>query len=318
MRGVFLDFDTLSPADLDCGMLESTLPEWRMFGDTQPEQVATRLAGASVVVTNKVRLDGFTLRQAKSLRLVCLAATGFDNVDVDAATELQLPVCNVRNYATQAVAQHTFGLILALSNRLLDYHRAVRAGRWQNARHFCLLDFPIRELAGLTLGIIGYGHIGRAVAQLGQAFGMTIVIAQRPGGSVQPDRQSLPSLLSQADVLTLHCPLTAHTRGLIGAPELALMKPHALLINTARGGLVNEAALARALRRQAIGGAGIDVLSREPPSERNPLLATDLKGLIITPHVAWGSRAARQRLLDGIAENIRGFLLGSPPNVVNL
>ena len=318
MRGVFLDLETIGPQDLDRRELEASLPEWRFFGRTRRDQVAARIAGAGVVVVNKVRLEGPTLRQASALELVCLAATGTDNVDLGTASELGLPVCNVRNYATQAVAQQTFGLIVALSNRLLDYHTAVRSGRWQRASQFCLLDFPLRELAGLTLGIVGYGDIGRAVAELARALGMRILLAERPGKPPRADRVGLDSLLPRADVLTLHCPLTEQTRGLIGAAELARMKPDALLINTARGGLVDEGALADALRHQAIGGAGLDVLGEEPPTEHNPLLAPDLKNLIITPHNAWGSRAARQRLLNAIAGNIRCFLAGSPRNVVNL
>lgn len=318
MRGVFLDFDTMGPKDLDRRELEASLPEWGFFGRTPTDQVAARAAGAAVVVVNKVPLDGPTLRQLRSLRVVCLAATGTDNVDLETAARLRLPVCNVRSYATQAVAQHTFGLIVTLSNRLVDYHGAIRAGRWQGASQFCLLDFPIRELAGLTLGIVGYGDIGRAVAELGRAFGMRILLAQRPGGHGPSGRLPLHSILPQADVLTLHCPLTPQTRRLIGDRELALMKPDALLINTARGGLVDEDALAAALRHQVIGGAGLDVLSKEPPTEGNPLLAPDLRNLIITPHNAWASRTARQRLLNEIADNIRCFLAGSPRNVVNL
>jgi glycerate dehydrogenase len=318
MRGVFLDFDTLGPEDLDRRALEASLPDWGFFGRTCPHQVAARADGAAVVVVNKVRLDGPMLRQARTLRLVCLAATGTDNVDLATAAQLRLPVCNVRNYATHAVAQHTFALIAALCNRLLDYHSAVRAGRWQESAQFCLLDFPIRELAGLTLGIVGYGDIGRAVAELGRAFGMRILLARRSGDQRPSGRLALHALLPQIDVLTLHCPLTPQTRGLIGAAELACMKPDALLINTARGGLVDEGALAEALRQQVIGGAGLDVLSEEPPSDANPLLAADLKNLIITPHTAWASRSARQRLLNEIAENIRCFLAGSPRNAVHL
>lgn len=317
MRGVFLDFDTMGPEDLDRRALEASLPEWRFFGCTRPEHIAERAAGAAVVVVNKVPLDGHALRRLPSLRLVCVAATGTNNVDLATAVSLRLPVCNVRNYATRAVAQHTLGLIVALSTRLVDYHGAVQAGRWQQASQFCLLDFPIRELAGLTLGIVGYGDIGHAVAELGRACGMRILLAQRPGGQRQSGRLTLHSLLRQTDVLTLHCPLTPQTRNLIGARELGLMKPDALLINTARGGLVDEAALADVLRHQLIGGAGLDVLSEEPPTEGNPLLAHDLRNLIITPHTAWASRAARQRLLDELAVTIRCFLAGAPCNVVN-
>jgi glycerate dehydrogenase len=287
------------------------------FESTQPEQVPERIEAAQVVISNKVLLDAETLGSAQALKLICVAATGTNNVDLPAAAALGIPVCNVRDYATPAVAQHVFALILALTTRLLDYRQAVAAGAWGQARQFCLLDFPIRELTGKTFGVIGYGVLGKAVAHLAEAFGMEVLIAQRPGGPATAGRVPVAELLPQVDILSLHCPLTEQTRGLIGAAELAAMRRDALLINTARGGLVDEAALADALRRGTIGGAGFDVLTVEPPRGGNPLLADDIPNLIVTPHTAWASREARQRMVAELAANITSFAAGTPRNQVN-
>lgn len=316
MLGVFLDRDTVDRSDLDLAALLGALPDWRLHTYTRPEQLAERLAEATVAVSNKVRLDAAAFAAASQLRLVCVAATGTNNVDLDAAQRHGVTVCNVRGYATSSVVQHVYALILALTTRLPEYQRDVATGRWQASPYFCLLDYPIRELAGRTLGIVGYGELGSAVAQVGKAFGMSVLIAQRAGGAAQAGRLALTELLPQVDVLSLHCPLTPQTRGMIGAQELARMKPDALLINTARGGLIDEAALATALRNGKLGGAGIDVLSEEPPHQDNPLLATRIPNLIVTPHIAWASREARQRVVDAIAGNIRAFLAGTPVNVV--
>jgi len=263
-------------------------------------------------------LDAAALRHAPRLRLICIAATGLNNVDLAAATSRGVTVCNCRGYGTAAVVQHVFALLLALVTRLSDYRQAVRDGRWRQASQFCLLDFPIRELAGKMLGIVGHGELGRGVARVAEAFGMRVLIAQRPGAveEEQEGRVPLSILLPQVDVLSLHCPLTPETRGLIGAWELALMRRDAILINTARGGLVDEALLADALRQGALGGAGVDVLSLEPPVAGNPLLAPDIPNLIVTPHCAWGSRESRQRLVGQLGENIAGFLNGAPVRVV--
>ncbi len=317
MLGVFLDVATVDRGDLDLAALEGVLPQWRAYAATAPAATAERIGAAAVVISNKVVLDAPALHAAPDLRLVCVAATGTNNVDLDAARARGIAVCNVRAYATSAVVQHVFALILALATRLPQYQQAIRAGRWAHSEHFCLFDFPIREIAGKTLGIVGYGELGRAVARVAEAFGMHVLIAQRPGDA-RPVAGRLPltELLPQVDVLSLHCPLTAHTRGLIGEKELAAMKPDAVLINTARGGIVDETALAAALRAGRLGGAGIDVLSEEPPRRGNPLLAPDIPNLIVTSHIAWASREARQRLVDEIVENIRAFLAGSPRNRV--
>jgi len=316
MLGVFLDRASLDLGDLDFGQLEATLPDWRFFPKTAPGEVAERIADASIVVVNKVVFDRALLTDATQLKLVCVAATGTNNVDLETCRELGIPVCNITAYSTPAVAQHVMMLILALSTHLLDYHRDVRGGKWQESALFCLMDRPIRELGGSTLGIVGYGELGQAVAKLAQAFGMEVLLAQRPGGKTQHGRLTLEALLPQVDVLTLHCPLSPATRNLIGARELALMKNDALLINAARGGIVDEQALATALREGTIGGAGIDTLSVEPPREGNPLLDPTLPNLIVTPHNAWAAREARQRLTDLLVLNIRSFLDGNLRNRV--
>ncbi len=314
--GVFLDVDTVDRGDLDLNGLRDCLPEWRFYRTADTATTRERLAGAVMAVSNKVVLDGAILQDMPQLRLVCVAATGVNNVDLEAARRVGVTVCNARGYATPAVAQHVFALILALTTNLFNYREAVAVGRWRESPHFCLLDFPIRELAGRTMGIVGYGELGRAVAGLAEAFGMQVLIAQRPGGPERPGRIPLDELLTRADVLTLHCPLTPETRGLIGRRELALMRPEAILINTARGGIVDEAALAAALSGGTIAGAGVDVLSSEPPVGGNPLLEPDIPNLIVTPHAAWASRESRQRLIDQVVETIQAFKQGEPRNVV--
>lgn len=317
MRGVFLDRSSLDCGDLDFSELEHILPDLTYYPLTTPDQVAARIAEADVVISNKVVLDAGVLPQAPQLQLICIAATGVNNVDLTAATKAGITVCNCRGYGTPAVVQHVFALLLALYTRLPEYREAVRVGRWQQASQFCLLDYPIRELTGKTLGIVGYGELGRGVARVAEAFGMRVLIAKRPG-AVEPaqGRIPLPILLPQVDVLSLHCPLTPATRGLIGAWELALMKRDAILINTARGGLVDETLLAEALRQGALGGAGVDVLSVEPPVKGNPLLAADIPNLIVTPHSAWGSLESRQRMVEQLAENVRAYYAGEPVRVV--
>ncbi len=315
-KAVFLDTATLDKGDLDLSKLAATPFDWEFHSNTAREQVPERIRQASLVVSNKVILDREVLRQAPELKLICVAATGTNNVDLKAAAEQGVGVTNVTGYGTATVAQHTFSLILALTTRLLEYQAAVRRGDWQRSDMFCLMDYPIREIAGKTLGIVGYGTLGRGVARIAEAFDMEILLAQRPGGAPQPDRLPLQELLPRVDILTLHCPLTPATQNLIGAAELALMRPDALLINTARGGIVDEQALAEALRSGALGGAGVDVLTREPPADDNPLLQDDVPNLIVTPHNAWASREARQRLLDGVTANIRDYLAGGSANRV--
>jgi glycerate dehydrogenase len=325
MLGVFLDRDTVDRGDMDMSVLEQHLPQWRFYGLTAATELHERIGDAEVVISNKVVLDEAAFAAAPKLKLICVAATGTNNVDLAAASRHGVVVCNVRGYATASVVQHTFAMILSLSTNLGRYRRAVMRGEWQSSPHFCLLDYPIHEIAGKRLGIVGYGELGRGVARVAEAFGMEVLICQRPGGPstgsgrTEEDKKRLPlhELLPMADVLTLHCPLTPETRNLIGEKELGLMKPTALLINTARGGIVDEVALADALRDSRIGGAGVDVLTTEPPRAGNPLLADDLNNLIITPHTAWASVESRQRLLDQIGLNIAAFLNGEERNRVN-
>jgi glycerate dehydrogenase len=268
-------------------------------------------------VVNKVVLNADNLSSAKKLKLICAAATGVNNIDLRAAKKLNIAVCNARGYATASVVQHVFALLLSLTTRLAEYQQDVYNGDWSRSEFFSLLNYPVRELRGLSLGIVGYGELGRAVASVAQAFGMKILIAKRDADDTRADRLDLHTLLPQVDVLSLHCPLTADNRGLIGAREIALMKNDAVLINTARGALVDEAALLEALQQGRIGGAGLDVIEREPPPSDYPLLQQRLPNLIVTPHTAWSSRDARQRVVHEIALNIDAFMRGQARNQVN-
>ncbi len=316
MRGVFLDSATVDQRDLDLDTLKTSLPDWSIRTATSASEVKRAIRNADIAVSNKVLLDRETLQSANTLKLICVAATGTNNIDLTAAAEFGITVCNARGYATTSVVEHVFSLILALTRRLHDHRTAVSEGKWHNAESFCLLDYPIRELAGQTLGIIGYGELGSAVATIGKAFGMNILIAQRPGGAIQTGRTPLPQLLSQSDIISLHCPLTDTTHNLIDHSEFALMNRNTLLINTARGGIVNETALKQALQSGQIAGAAIDVLSEEPPRHGNPLLDEPIPNLIVTPHIAWASINARQSLINELTENIHAFLEGKPRNVV--
>lgn len=316
MLGVFLDAGSINRGDIDLSDLVATLPEWRVYEHTVPAETADRVRDAAVVITNKVVIDERTLTAAPTVRLICVAATGTNNIDSEAARRRGVRVCNVRGYATTAVTQHVFMLVLNLLTHLPEYRHAVRSGDWGRSRHFCLLDFPIAELAGKALGIVGYGEIGRSVAAIGQAFGMRVAVAARPGAPAPEGRETFDRVLSRSDVLSLHCPLTEATRNLIDSAALARMKSTAILINTARGGLVDESALAQALRAGRLGGAGVDVLTAEPPSADNPLLAPDVPGLIVTPHIAWASREARQRLVGELRENVLAYLDGRNRNPV--
>ncbi|UTH30855.1 2-hydroxyacid dehydrogenase [Ectopseudomonas hydrolytica] len=315
-RAVFLDHASLDLGDLDMHPLQQAFAELTLHAQSAPEQVAERLQGAQVAISNKVPLNAATFAACPELKLVLVTATGTNNIDLNAARAHGVTVSNCQGYGTPSVAQHTLLLLLALATRLPDYQRDVAAGRWQQASQFCLLDHPIVELEGKTLGLLGHGELGSAVARLAEAFGMRVVLGQLPGRPARADRLALQELLPQVDALTLHCPLNEQTRNLIGAAELALMKPQALLINTARGGLVDEQALADALRRGHLGGAATDVLTQEPPKDGNPLLTGDIPRLIVTPHNAWGSREARQRIVAQVVENAAAFFAGAPRRVV--
>ena len=311
MRGVFLDFGSVSNAgDLDPAVLRAVLADLVIHDATPDPQLVEHLAGRAVAIANKVEFSDALMAACPELRLIALTATGTNNVDLEAARSRGIGVCNIRDYCTASVVQHVFAGLLALTHRIREYDRALKAGAWENASQFTMLNFPVRELAGRSIGIVGFGTLGRGVARVAAAFDMTVLVANRPGGPPDPKRLDLAELLPVVDVLTLHCPITLETRNLIGAAELARMKPDAVLINTARGALVDAAALAAALRAGAIGGAVIDVLTEEPPLHGNPLLAADLTNLIVTPHTAWAAREARQRALAEVAANIGDFERG--------
>ena len=328
MRVVFLDAATFGRADVSFAAFED---RWscRFYDETDRAQTLDRIAGHQVVVSNKVVLDADTLghSDADALRLVAIAATGTNNVDLKAARARGVAVANVVGYSTQAVAQHTLALILELASRVGAYAQAVREGEWERSKHFALLKWPCQELSGKTLGLVGCGHIGRQVAHLARAFGMQVLVAARPGSrpdqldpaSVDPPRIGLEALLERVDVLSLHCPLTPENEAFIGAAELARMRRGALLVNTARGGLIDESALIEALESGHLGGAGLDVLSVEPPSAGQSLLeaARSLPQLVVTPHVAWAPVEARRRLLDELVLNIGAFEAGERRNRVD-
>jgi glycerate dehydrogenase len=314
---VFLDLETVDNGDLDRGRLSSCLADWDWHAFSEPQQIPERIRMADVAISNKCVLDRAAMESAGNLQLIALAATGTNNVDLAAATELGITVCNIRDYATNSVAQHAITLMLNLLTAQPWYWQSVRQGAWSNSRQFCLNDRPIREVRGLNFGVIGYGVLGRATAKLAEAMGMKVLIAEHKGSPVRGGRVSFDEFLQKTDVLSIHCPLTEATRGLINREVMQAMKPGALLINTARGDIIYERDLADCLREGIIAGAGLDVLSEEPPPSGHPLLANDIPNLIITPHNAWASRTARQAAVDQLAEIIGAFANGEAFNKVN-
>ncbi|HEX2669156.1 MAG TPA: D-2-hydroxyacid dehydrogenase [Gammaproteobacteria bacterium] len=317
MKGVFLDLDTVShQGDVRLRSLEKVLSVLRVFGTTPADKVLEHAADAEVVIVNKVKLPADAIKQLPAARLICVAATGVNNIDLAAAWDRKIGVCNVPAYAAASVAQHVFALLLALNQHIAGYEALLRQGAWKRAPQFTLLDYPIRELAGKRMGILGYGSIGQAVARVAEAFGMGVFLAARGRDDTRPSRLPLHELLPLVDVLSIHLPLTPETRGLIGPKELTLLKPEAILINTARGGIVDETALAAVLRAGRLAGAGVDVLSEEPPVHGNPLLDPSIPNLIVTPHVAWAARETRQRVVDEMALNIAAFQAGEQRNRV--
>ncbi len=310
---VFLDRASLV-ADLRAPAFEHA---WVDYPQTASEQVVERIRGADIVVSNKVRLTGELLAQAPSVKMIAVAATGTDIIDLAYCRAHGIVVSNIRGYAVHTVPEHAFMLILALRRNLLGWREDLRAGLWQQAEQFCLFTRPIHDLFGSTLGLIGYGTLGQAMERLAEAFGMRVLVAEHKGApSVREGYTAFDAVLREADVISLHTPLTAETRHLIGAREFGLMKPSAILINTARGNLVDEAALIEALKTRRIAGAGFDVLAVEPPRTGNPLLDLDLPNFILTPHVAWSGREAMQALADQLVDNIESFVAGAPRNVV--
>ena len=318
MKAVFLDYASLDQNDLDFSELQAVFENLTLYPASTEEQVLERIQEADVVITNKVRISAEVIQQLPQLKLILISATGTNNVDLVQAKKSGIVLCNCQAYGTSAVAQHTLMLMLALSTSVIQYHQAVQKGEWQKAQQFCLLDFPIVELAGKTLGIIGYGELGQAVAQLAKAFGMRIMVGALPNRPQREGRVQLDVLLSQADYVSLHCPLTDETKDLIDAKVFDRMKSSAFLINCARGGIVNEQALADALIHKKIAGAATDVLTVEPPKQGNVLLNIDIPNLIITPHSAWGSVDARQRIVQQLMENVKAFQNGQPIRQVNL
>lgn len=293
---------------------------WVEHARTAPSQVIERLAGATIAITNKVPIDAAAIAALPELKMIAISATGTNNVDLDACRERGIVVSNIRGYAGHTVPEHVMALLLALSRNLVAWRESLQAGGWQRSEQFCLFDHPIRDLHGATLGLIGAGTLGNGVARLAEAFGMRVLRAERKGAVViRPGYTAFGEVLAEADAISLHCPLTADTLNLIGESELQMMKPSALLINTARGGIVDEAALIRALKAGWIGGAGFDVITAEPPPAGHPMLDPALLALpnfLLTPHVAWSSRPAMQTLADQLIDNIEAFVAGAPKNRV--
>jgi glycerate dehydrogenase len=317
MKAVYLDYASLDKNDLDFSALHEVFDDLQLYEGTSADQLLSRVQNVDVIISNKVVIDAETMQQCPNLKLILISATGTNNIDLVQATQQGIIVCNCQGYGTAAVAQHTLMLMLNLATSFRQYDRAVQQGEWNQASQFCLLDYPIMELSGKILGIVGYGELGQAVANLARAFGMQIQIAALPNRPAGAERIAFADMLPQVDFLSLHCPLTEDTRDLIDATALATMKSSAFLINCARGGVVNESALAEALKARTIAGAATDVLTVEPPKEGNVLLDTSIPNLIITPHSAWGSVDARQRIVQQMVENTQAFKAGAPIRKVN-
>jgi glycerate dehydrogenase len=309
MKAVFLDYDSVSGGDLDTSSLAAAVDHLQLY-ESADTQNAKRIHDADIVLLNSVVFSRPLFEAAAKLKLIAVSGTGTDNVDLSVARERGVGVCNVKGYCTASVVQHVWGLILGLTQHIGAFSRLAIDGSWSRNDALMEMRHPIRELKGRIFGVVGWGDLGRGVARVAETLGMQVVIANRPGANSQPQRLALPKLLAISDIVSLHCPLTDATRGLIGAGQLARMKPDALLINTARGGLIDSFALAAALTAGRLGGAGIDVLAREPPPPDDPLLDPRIPNLIVTPHVAWAAREARQRCLDEMAANIKDFTSG--------
>jgi len=308
MKIVVLDGYTLNPGDLSWDALRE-LGSCEIYDRSAPDEIVPRSTSAEIVLTNKVKLNGEYMSSVSTLKYIGVTATGYNIVDVAAARERKVIVTNVPTYGTQSVAQMTFALLLELTQHVGHHAQTVRAGRWTRSPDFCYWDYPLIELDGLTLGIIGFGRIGKMVGQLAEAFGMKVLTYSRK----QPVAE-METLFRRSDIISLHCPLTPQTEHLVNEKRLAWMKPTAFLLNTSRGPLIDESALAKALNEGRIAGAGLDVLAVEPPTADNPLLRA--KNCLITPHIAWATRAARSRLMEAVVENVRAYLTGESKNVV--
>ena len=312
MRAVFLDRQSLPVRFTQ----PAAVTDYVEYAATSTDQVVARLQDASVAIINKVALREASLAQLPSLKLIAIAATGYDCVDIPYCRANGITVVNIRDYAVNAVPEHVFALLLALRRNLMGYREAVTQGAWENASQFCVFKGTIRDLNHSVLGLVGRGSIAKAVAKIAVGFGMRVFYSHPTAAANDAESKSLSELLALSDVISLHCPLTPATRGMIGEAELRSMKPDAILINTARGGLVDEPALARALTEGWIGGAGLDVLSTEPPREGNALLDLNLPNFILTPHVAWASIEAMEGLADQLTENIAAWAAGAPRHIV--
>ncbi|EEA94684.1 D-2-hydroxyacid dehydrogenase [Pseudovibrio sp. JE062] len=316
MKIAFLDRSTIGPT------VQISKPsfehEWVEYDNTSPDEVLERLQGVQICITNKVPLSADVLKQLPDLKLICIAATGYDKVDIATCDELGIVVSNVRGYAVNTVPEHAFALIFALRRSLVGYRQDVINGEWQKSGKFCFFHHPIKDLAGSRLGIIGSGTLGKGTARIGEALGMDVVFADRKGASeVRPGYTDWQEVITTSDVISLHTPLTPETRGMISTAEFEAMQQKPILINTSRGGLVDEAALVQALDKQQIAAAGFDVLTTEPPQADNPLLSIlDRPNVIVTPHVAWASEEAMQTLWDQLVSHMENFQNGIPTNAV--
>lgn len=312
-RIVFLERDTIK-ADFRRPDFDH---EWVEYADTLPPEVVERVRPASIIISNKLSLGEEQLAHAPDVRLIAIAATGSDCVDLDYCRRRGITVCNVRGYAVNSVPEHVLMLMLALRRNLLAYRQNVQEGKWQHSKQFCLLSHPLHDIKGGTLGIIGYGSIGKSMAQLAESVGMKVLISEHKNAkSIRAGRTAFDEVLGQSDVVTLHCPLTDETRDMFGRREFESMKRSALLINTARGALIQDEALIVALREGLIAGAASDVLREEPPRDGSPLLDLNLPNFILTPHVAWASDEAMQILADQVIDNLEAFVAGRPQNVL--
>ena len=318
MKIVITDGFAVNPGDLSWDILNQ-FGSVEIYDDTPNQLAAQRIADADIAIINKTKIDEPLLASCPNLKLICVAATGYNVVDCDAAAKRGIPVCNVPGYGTNAVAQFTFSLLLELCNRVGLHDSLVHEGQWSRRTGFCFWETPQMELAGKTMGIIGFGSIGQAVGRIAQAFGMEVLACNRsksPEGEKIGRYVELEELLASSDIVSLHCPYTPQTHELINESTICKMKDGAILLNTARGGVINEQAVAHGLKTGKLRGAAVDVVSREPITEDNPLLSAP--NCIITPHMAWAPLESRQRIIDSIVKSIRGFLNGTPVNAVNV
>lgn len=316
MKAVFLDYATMGHG-LNMEPLTSLLPQLRIFDATDDDQIIERIGDAEFVFANKIRLTNQLLTAATKLRYIGLTATGTDNIDLDIAKKHSIAVCNIRGYCTRSVTEHVFAMLLTLAHSLNSYVATIRDGAWQRSQDACMLTYPIRELSTMTMGIVGHGKLGASVARKARDFDMDVIVSARPGSkTVEDGRVSFDELLERSDVISLHCPLNDQTRGLFAAGEFQKMKSSAILINTARGALVNSVALVDALKNQQIAAAGIDVLPQEPPSDDDPLLNYPNDNLLVTPHIAWATDRSRQDAIVELAANVAAFLKGGERNRV--